>query len=147
MPEPLTESGLGLTLMPAAQQRLLDMSATPSQPISLSELQRFLHLVVCDGRYLDQVVNDPQGVAKKLGLDLSPEAEAQFREKSLDQHLVELCVIKYPAMQLELVIDIVVVVFIAVVVSIAAIYIYDRYHGGERKKPPIDRSAHAHLKL
>jgi hypothetical protein len=149
MHEPLAESGLGLTLMPAAQQRRLHMSDSHNQPTSLSELQRFMHLVACDGRFLAEVVNDPGGVAKKLGTDLSPDVQAQFREKSLDQHLAELWLIKYPAKQMEAVSDYVINVVIVVVVAIAAIVLIDGIVAlvGQRPKRPIDRSPHAHLKL
>jgi hypothetical protein len=145
----LAESSVGLTLMPIAQQLRVDMSATPSQPILASELQRFLHLVLCDGRFLDQVATDPRGVANKLGFDLSPEAEAQFREKSVDQHMLELLTIKYPATLSKDVPDYVVVGILIVGVAVIVVGILDGIVVvvADTPKRPRDRSARAHLKL
>lgn len=143
--EDVRRSHLSLELMPAVQRRRLDLSVTHTQPVSLSELQRFTHLVVCDGRFLEQVGHDPSGVAKNLGLDLPPEAEAQFRRKPLHQHLIDLWAVKYPGSRFEAVSDYVILVVLAVALAIAAIAIIDIFVKGPKR--PVDRSPHAHLKL
>src|SRR5207247_7112227 len=105
------------------------------QPVIQSELHRFLDAVICDGRFLQLLTRDPRFVAERVGFELSPETEAELREKSLERHLTDLYASRYPS----LLAPIAIVIIVAAIIIIIAITI-SRY-SSKRESPVNDRSA------
>jgi hypothetical protein len=132
-------------LLPGSTQRPTALAEAPPSPPLQSELHRFLDLVICDGRYLNEVATDPRLVADWLGFDLSAETEAELRAKSLEQHVAGLYVQELPAAVIP--VSAIGIVVIPVAVAVVAGIAYVRYSSPKRTEMVSDRSPRANLKL
>ena len=140
MQETSTQSEQIPILLPPPSKRISAIADAPAPPPLRSELHRFLDLVVCDGRYLGEVLENPRLVAEKLNFDLSAETETEFRAKPLEQHLADLYVDKFQMARAN---PIAIIVIAAIIIIIAIVVVrYTRTEAVVR-----DLSPQAKLKL
>lgn len=139
MPETSMQSESLPVLLPGSVKRLTTLAESKPVPLQ-SELHRFLDLVICDGRYLNEVENDPTMVANQLGFELSADTEAEFRAKPLQHHVAGLYAERFQGAIGQ--IAIIVIAAIIIIIAIAIV----RY---SRKSEALvrDLSPHARLKL
>jgi hypothetical protein len=140
MQEMSTQSEQVPILLPGASKRLTALSQAPPAPPLQSEVHRFVDLVICDGRYLNEVTTTPRLAADALGFDLSAEAEAELRAQPLQRHVAGLYAVKF-----EGAIHVAIIIIIAAIIIIIAIAI-SRY-SKESRAMVRDLSPRGNLKL
>src|SRR5450755_652459 len=141
MPETSMQSESILLLLPGASKRLSALAEAPPSPPLQSEVHRFLELVICDGRYLNEVATNPRLVAEGLGFDLSAEAESELRAKPLEEHVAGLHMERFQTVD-----PLSIIIIVAAVVVVAAIAI-SRYSKKQTRQMVRDLSPRADLKL
>jgi len=127
-------------LLPGATKHLTALAEAPPAPPLQSEVHRFLDLVICDGRYLNEVTSNPRRVADALGFDLSAEAEADLRAAPLQQHVAGLYTERFQGF-----LPAAIIIIVAAIIIIIAIVVV-RYTR-ESKAMVRDLSPQAKLKL
>jgi|SRR5215831_4535412 len=105
-------------LIPGVSEQTSRLAAASAQPAPMTELQRFLHRVICDGRFIEEVSTDPQRVAEELEFDLSRETADQVKSKELREHVGDLCETRFEALG-----PIAIVIIVAAIIIIIAITI------------------------
>jgi hypothetical protein len=116
----------------------------PESLQAATPLQQFLDRVVCDGRFLDTVIQDPRAVADTLGIELSPETEAQVKEKSLNAHWADFYANGYGMMPIGIMIGI---VGVCILLGIVVVVAWKYTHKAAGMMPVRDVSPHALAKL
>jgi hypothetical protein len=136
-------SALSCGLLPgsSALVSISDGGRPEPKPELETEIRRFLHEVICDGRFVDEVGRDPEFVAAELRFSLSRETADRIRRESLDRHLDELVDTRFAALPAFLVIVLVIGIVAIIVVVIAWKY-------STESRPSVkDFSPHKDLKL